>query len=286
MYATWNIITEESSNTYMGAAWYYLKRVITVRIGRSYWRVLLVGLVATYKTCLLTSNQKVLHGFNSQLGSEVWYSKVASLLLTQSSGKRNWALIIQINSPGFLPEYQAFKLTIPLKSGRCEQVHCPSANIDVHAYKSCMHVHRITIPNVVYVTHMNTVHMMLTCFWREALIRCTSFSTLLFQLRGAPCRKFALRAQVVVGDLVRQEGVHDGTERQAVRPALSEVLYVYVLCVCVCEGENIHKQGLMAEFTIHGSGMEHIGHSASLPNQPTSQIPRLGALSITPKSAT
>ena len=50
----------------------------------------------------------------------------------------NWALIIQINSPGFLPEYQAFKLTIPLKSGRCEHVHCPSPNIDVHAYKSCM----------------------------------------------------------------------------------------------------------------------------------------------------
>ena len=46
---------------------------------------------------------------------------------------------------------------------------------------------------------------------------------------------------------------------QNARPSdqLCRKSFTFTFCVCVCEGENIHKQGLMAEFTIHGSGMEH-----------------------------
>ena len=43
------------------------------------------------------------------------------------------------------------------------------------------------------------------------------------------------RRQVVVGNLVRQEAVEDGTERETVGPAMSEILHLHVLCFCVCE---------------------------------------------------
>ena len=49
-----------------------------------------------------------------------------------------------------------------------------------------------------------------------------------------------LSGQVVIGDLIGEEGVHNGTEGQPIRPARAEVFDLNILeglqCVCVWGG--------------------------------------------------
>ena len=45
-------------------------------------------------------------------------------------------------------------------------------------------------------------------------------------------------SQIVIGDLVRHEGMEDGTECKAIRPALTEILYVHILTVGKVERAN------------------------------------------------
>ena len=58
-------------------------------------------------------------------------------------------------------------------------------------------------------------------------------------------------SQLIVGDLVRQEGVNDGTERQAVRPAGFEILDFYILD----EQQNKEHQQAFAHST--GKSYKH-----------------------------